>query len=103
MEVLKAETPAETLMATAAYNAENNSLTLSWNAGDTAGTYYVYKYHMDTNQLSKAKIVTGKTECTLRKIESGKEYAFIVSTKELSNKYGYTGAPSLIITIPYAE
>ena len=103
VEVLKAETPAETLMATAAYNAENNSLTLSWNAGDTAGTYYVYKYHMDTNQLSKAKIVTGKTECTLRKIESGKEYAFIVSTKELSNKYGYTGAPSLIITIPYAE
>ena len=103
VEVLKAETPAETLMATAAYNAENNSLTLSWNAGDTAGTYYVYKYHMDTNQLSKAKIVTGKTECTLRKIESGKEYAFIVSTKELSNKQGYAGALSAIITIPEAE
>ena len=38
VEVLEAETPAETLIATAAYNAENNSLTLSWNAGDTAGT-----------------------------------------------------------------
>lgn len=103
VEVLEAETPAETLMATAAYNAENNSLTLFWESCDSGDTYYVYKYNPDTKRLSKVKKIVGKTGCTYRKAEIGKQYCFIVSTKELSNKQGYAGALSAIITIPEAE
>lgn len=100
VEVLEAETAAETLMATAAYNAENNSLTLFWESCDSGDTYYVYKYNPDTKRLSKVKKIVGKTGCTYRKAEIGKQYCFIVSTKELSNKQGYAGALSAIITIP---
>ena len=103
VEAIDAETPAETLKATAEYNVENHRLTLSWEPCDAVDTYYVYKYNFDTKRLSKVKTVTGKTECTYRKAEVGKQYSFIVSTKELSNKQGYAGALSVVITIPKAE
>ena len=95
-----AAAPAETLKASAEYNAATRSLLLSWEPSESVGTYYIYKYHADTRQLSRVKTVTGKTQCAFRKVEAGKQYCFLVSTKELSNKQGYTGALSVVFTIP---
>lgn len=102
VKALAAETPAEILKATVEYNSEDNRLTLFWEPCDTVDTYYAYKYNLDTKRLSKVKTVTEKTECTYRKAEVGKQYCFIISTKELSNKQGYAGALSAVITIPEA-
>jgi len=95
-----AEEQADTLKAAAEYNIEDNRLTLFWEPCDAVDTYYVYKYNLDTKRLSKVKTIVGKTECTYRKAETGKRYCFIVSTKELSNKQGYAGALSAVITVP---
>lgn len=96
------ETPAETVNATAAYDSESNRLTLFWDSAYDTDTYYVYKYNIDTQRLSKVKTVTGRTECTYRKTESGKEYCYIVSTKELSNKQRYQGTFSVALYVPKA-
>ena len=86
--------------AVATYQKNENRLTLAWEPCDTTDTYYVYRYNPETKRLSKERTVTGKTECNYRKVEAGKSYYFIVSTKELSEKAGYTGAFSAVFTIP---
>lgn len=86
--------------AVATYQKNENRLTLDWESCDTTDTYYVYRYNPETKRLSKERTVTGKTECNYRKVEAGKSYYFIVSTKELSEKAGYTGAFSAVFTIP---
>ncbi|WP_295253643.1 SUMF1/EgtB/PvdO family nonheme iron enzyme [uncultured Catenibacterium sp.] len=90
------------LEANVQYDETNNSLRLVWDASDTNDVYYVYRYNPETNRLSKSKIITGKTECTYRKVEIGKQYCFIVSTstKELSSKNETCGVLSAVITIP---
>ena len=94
------ETPLETLKATAEYNDTDNSLKLYWEPCENVNTYYVYKYNLDTKQISKVKTISDKTECTYRNVENGKQYCFIISTKKLSNKQGYSGTLSTVITIP---
>lgn len=58
------ETPLETLKATAEYNGTDNSLKLYWEPCENVNTYYVYKYNLDTKQISKVKTISDKTECT---------------------------------------
>lgn len=95
-------TPAETVKATVTFDELTGYLTLSWEQIDGVETYYVYKYNLDTQRLSKEKVVTGKIGVIYRKAMNPGRCCYIVSTKELSNKQGYTGAFSAIVNIPEA-
>ncbi len=90
--------PAAAAVSSVSFDAQTNSLTLSWDAAEGADSYYIYRYHPDGSLLSSAKTVAGQTSCTYRKITPG-TYGFLVTTEEVNRK-GYDGAGVITVLIP---
>lgn len=88
--------PNKAVSVSAVY--DNGSLTLSWQVRDGAETYYIYRYHPDTDMLSTPKQVSG-TSYTYRTVVDGTEYHYLITTEKLSSRKYYNGAGALSVLI----
>lgn len=78
---------------------EDTYVQLSWDAVDNADTYYIYKYYQSSKKLVASK-TTKNTSVKFYSIESGKNYRYLVSTKELVTLTNYDGTNVISIRIP---
>ena len=91
------DAPTAAVTPSVSYNAENGSLTLSWQAMEGAETYYIYRYHPDANMLSTPKTVSGKTSYTYRQGAADSEVSYLVTTEQMSSRKYYDGAGAISV------
>ena len=94
------DAPTAAVTPSVSYNAENGSLTLSWQAMEGAETYYIYRYHPDANMLSTPKTVSGKTSYTYRQGAADSEASYLVTTEQMSSRKYYDGAGAISVVFP---
>ena len=94
------DAPTAAVTPSVSYNAENGSLTLSWQAMEGAETYYIYRYHPDANMLSTPKAVSGKTSYTYRQGAADSEVSYLVTTEQMSSRKYYDGAGAISVVFP---
>ena len=94
------DAPTAAVMPAVSYDAENGSLTLSWQGVEGVETYYIYRYHPDANMLSTPKTVSGKTSYTYRQGAADSEASYLVTTEQMSSRKYYDGAGAISVVFP---
>ncbi|SEP86002.1 Fibronectin type III domain-containing protein [Lachnospiraceae bacterium RM5] len=89
----------DAVIADAAYDADANSLTLSWDKVSGVSEYYVYKYYASTKQLSAPKTTT-KNACKYYSVKNGKVNRYLVTTKKIDDLTNYDGRGCISVYVP---